>query len=318
MVRPLRLEFPGAVYHVMSRGNERQPIVRDAIDYQKRIDWLRRTVEMYGWQLFAFVIMRNHDHLFLKTPEPNLSQGMHLFNGSYTGYFNRRHRRCGHLFQGRYRGHIIDEEGYYLEVSRYIHLNPVRARLVQRPEDYPYSSYRSYCGKERQWPWVASASVLQEFDRDSAAARRAYRRFVYAGIAEKKSSPFVEAEGGLILGSSKFIDRIRKLLGKLPSNREVPALRQLRPRPSLPQIVKLVADHFDCDSSAWRPGARINDSARAAAAYLARHTFGYPATSVAQAVGYTHHSSVTRAVARIENASAEVQKKLSKLEEMLR
>ena len=119
----------------MSRGNERRAIVRDDADRQRRLDWLCRTVETYGWRLHAFVLMTNHDHLFVQTPEANLSVGMQFLNGSYTSYFNRRHRRAGHLFQGRFKGHLIDEEGYYLEVSRYIHLNPVRAKAVQRPEE---------------------------------------------------------------------------------------------------------------------------------------------------------------------------------------
>ncbi|MDZ7615948.1 MAG: transposase, partial [Patescibacteria group bacterium] len=95
MARALRLEFPGAIYHVTSRGNARQDIVRDDLDREKWMDWLRRTVETYNWRLHAWVLMSNHDHLFVETPEPNLAAGMQYFNGSYTSYFNRRHRRCG-------------------------------------------------------------------------------------------------------------------------------------------------------------------------------------------------------------------------------
>jgi REP element-mobilizing transposase RayT len=111
MVRPLRVEFAGAIYHVMSRGNQRQAIVLDDADRRRRLDWLRRTVQRHGWRLHAFVLMTNHEHLFLETPEPNLSAGMQYLNGSYTGYFNRRHGRVGHLFQGRFRGHLIEEQG---------------------------------------------------------------------------------------------------------------------------------------------------------------------------------------------------------------
>jgi len=111
MTRPLRMECPGALYHVMSRGNERRDVVRDDADREKRLDWLRRTVDVYGWGLHAFVLMTHHDHLFVETPAANLSVGMRHYNGSYTGYFNRRHRRSGHLFQGRFQGHLIKEEG---------------------------------------------------------------------------------------------------------------------------------------------------------------------------------------------------------------
>ena len=98
MARPIRIHFDGALYHVMSRGNNRQAIVRDDLDFKKRIDWYQRTVEIYGWQLHAFAVMNNHDHLFFDTPQGNLSEGMQYLNGGYTGYFNRRHKRVGHLF----------------------------------------------------------------------------------------------------------------------------------------------------------------------------------------------------------------------------
>ena len=120
MARPLRIELAGGLYHVMSRGNERRAIVRDDADRQRRLDWLQRTVETYGWRLHAFVLMTNHEHLFLETPEPNLSAGMHLLNGSYTGYFNVRHRRAGHLFQGRFKAHL-DRRGRILHRDQPLH-----------------------------------------------------------------------------------------------------------------------------------------------------------------------------------------------------
>ena len=214
MARPLRIQYAGALYHVMSRGNARQAIVRDDADRRKRIDWLRRTVETYGWRLHAFVLMRNHDHLFVETPEPNLSAGMQLLNGSYTGYFNRRHRRVGHLFQGRFKGHLIEEDGYFLEVSRYIHLNPVRAGIVAAPEQYPWSSYPGYGRARRALEWITYYRVLGSFSSNAVQTRRYYARFVGAGLSDPPPSPFREAVGGLLLGSQRFIDRIRSLAGR--------------------------------------------------------------------------------------------------------
>jgi len=124
----------------MSRGNERRPIVRDDVDRRHRLEWLERAVVGYGWRLHAFVLMSNHDHLFVETPEANLSAGMQFLNGSYTSYFNWRHRRAGHLFQGRFKAQLVEEEGHYTEVSRYIHLNPVRAGLVDRPERWGHGA----------------------------------------------------------------------------------------------------------------------------------------------------------------------------------
>jgi len=212
MARPLRIEFPGAIYHVMSRGNERRAVVRDDKDRQRRLDWLRRTVETYSWQLHAFVLMTNHEHLFVETPEPNLSAGMQYLNGSYTSYFNRRHRRAGHLFQGRFKGHLIEARGYFLEVSRYIHLNPVRAGMVKLPREYRWSSYPGYLRAGRTLGWVRYDRVLREFGSQLPEARRSYGRFVRAGVASPPRSPFAQAVGGLLLGSGEFVERIRRRL----------------------------------------------------------------------------------------------------------
>jgi putative transposase len=318
MARPLRIQFAGALYHVISRGNERKPIVRDDADREKRLDWLRRTVETYGWQLHAFVLMTNHEHLFVQTPEPNLSAGMQYLNGSYTSYFNRRHRRSGHLFQGRFKGHLIEEEGYFLEVSRYIHLNPVRARMVRRPDDYRWSSYLGYVRARRAVDWVSYDQVLGEFGRDRTAARRAYGQFVRAGVAEPPPRPFADAVGGLLLGSERFVARVRELLGEREADIAVPELRQLRPRPSLKQIIKVVADHFGHDPADWQQGRRVDNASRAMAAYLARRRFGYSAREVAVALGYRGHGGVSSAVSRIESGGPQLHRTLEKLTRKLR
>ncbi|MHC4176327.1 MAG: transposase [Planctomycetota bacterium] len=317
MARPLRIEFPGALYHVTSRGNERKPIVRDDADRQERLDWLRRTVETYGWRLHAFVLMRNHDHVFVETPEPNLSAGMQYLNGSYTSYFNRRHRRCGHLLQGRFKGHLIEQEGYFLEVSRYIHLNPVRAKAVARPEDYHWSSYQGYIRAGRAVPWVTYARVLGEFGRKATAARRAYSRFVRAATEEHPPSPFVDAMGGLLVGSERFITKMRGLLRDRPDDDALPELAPLKPRPALQRIVETVAAHFGHDARRWQPGRRVDDASRAVAAYVARRHFGYSAGEVATALGYRGHGGVHSAVARVEAGSNKLKQTAEKLSRKL-
>jgi REP element-mobilizing transposase RayT len=312
MARPLRIDFPGALHHVMSRGNDRQAIVRDDADRQRRVDWIRRTVESYGWRLHAFAVMSNHDHLFVETPEANLGPGMQFLNGSYTSYFNRRHRRVGHLFQGRFRSHLVDEEGYFLEVSRYIHLNPIRAGLVERPEDWFWSSYRGYHRKQHALDWVCYSAVLGEFGTD-VANRRAYARFVQAGIGEPVRSPFADAVAGLLVGSAAFLERMKKLLAKRPPDRAMPQLKTLRRRPSLAKIAAVVAAHFGSDPTHWTVGRRSDDISRAVAAYLGRH-FGHSAGEVAKALGYRSHGSVRNALARVESAGREIQNTLTKLE----
>jgi len=302
MARPLRIQFPGALYHVTSRGNDRAPIVCDDFDRSKRLDWLRRTVETYAWRLHAFALMDNHEHLFVETPEANLSAGMQYLNGSYTGYFNYRHGHAGHLFQGRFKGHLVEEEGHFLEVSRYIHLNPVRARLERRPDQYRWSSFLGYVRLGRRVPWMTYGRVLADYGGDRAAARHAYGRFVAAGAEERVKSPFADAVGGLILGSGRFVDRIRQLLGDLPDDAEVPDRQRVRARPPLEAIVAGAAAYFGCDVQDWIAGRRTDDLSRAVGAYLARRRFGYPAGQVARALGYANHSSVSRAIRRVESA----------------
>jgi len=317
MVRPLRIEFSGALYHVISRGNEQRPIVRDDTDRRKRLDWLRRTVETYGWRLHAFVLMGNHEHLFVETPEANLSAGMQYLNGSYTSYFNRRHGRAGHLFQGRFRGHLVEQEGYFLEISRYIHLNPVRARLVRRPEQFPWSSYAGYRQARRSLPWLTYGRVLGEFAQSEEAARRAYVRFVQAGMAEGLSSPFSGAVGGLLVGSAKFVARIQGLLKGRPADHALVDLKRLRARPTIERIVEVVCGHFDCDPAQWSQGTRSDDAARALAAYLARRRCGYPATAVAEVLGYRGPSGVSHAVRRIEAGPESLRTLAAELERTL-
>ena len=144
MARPLRIEYKGAFYHITARGNERKRIFFSKADYEKFKDYLGKAQDKYGYLLHCYMLMTNHYHMLIETPNPNMSKLMHYLNGSYTGYINRRRKRSGHLFQGRYKAILVDADSYFLELSRYIHLNPVRANIVSNPEDCPYSSYSTY------------------------------------------------------------------------------------------------------------------------------------------------------------------------------
>lgn len=317
MARPLRIEYPGAHYHVMSRGNERQPIVRDDADRVKRLDWLRRAIEMYGWRLHAFVLMENHDHLFVETPDANLSAGMQFLNGSYTSYFNRRHRRCGHLFQGRFKSQLVEEEGYYLEVSRYIHLNPVRAQCVERAQQYRWSSYPGYHHGGRTCDWVTYDKVLGEFGPDPKQARRSYRQFVAAGAQEESPSPFSQAHRGILVGSTTFIERTCEMLRDHDPDPAIPDLGRLQVKPSLESLRSVVAEEFGVATDDWARGRRSDGMSRAITAYLARRCFGYPATAVASALGYSSAGGVGQAVRRVENAGSRCRRQVQDLVDRL-
>src|SRR4030066_1532561 len=149
MARPLRIEFPGAYYHITSRGNERKAIFKNMGDRESFLSYLKLAYLRYGVVIHVFCLMNNHYHLLLETPKGNLSQIMRYINGAYSIYFNVKHKRTGHLFQGRYKAILVDADEYAGELSRYIHLNPVRAGIVSKPEQYLWSSYQYYVGKKK-------------------------------------------------------------------------------------------------------------------------------------------------------------------------
>jgi hypothetical protein len=261
--------------------------------------------------------MPNHDHLFVETPQPNLSTGMQFLNGSYTSYFNRRHRRVGHLFQGRFKSLLIEEDGHYLGISRYIHLNPVRGCLVNRPEDWPWSSYPGYHRKARTLDWVTYSRVLGEFGNTEKSARALYRRFVRQGMKRGCSSPWTNAAAGLIVGSDQFVERIRKMIAGREEDRALPQLNRLREPPRLELIVRAAASATRSDLTDWAGGRRSNDPSRALAAFVARRRFGYPSTLVAEALGYRNTSSVAAALRRIERELAVHRPTIFRIEAML-
>jgi len=319
MARPLRIEYADALYHVISRGNEQRSIVKDDADRTKRLDWLRRAVETYGWRLHAFVLMTNHEHLFVETPEPNLSAGMQYINGSYTSYFNRRWRRSGHLFQGRFKSHLIDSEGYFQVVSRYIHLNPVRAKMVQEPGDHPWSSFPGYTNASKALDWVTYERVLLDFGPgDSGIRRRRYRRYVEAGIEGGVAYPFEGAVEGLILGSQAFVKRIRKMVSRRSDDPAVVEIRRLRTRPALEEIIRIGARQRGVVSSPWQQGSRDDDGTRAVIAFVSRRWFGYPGKEIAEALGYRSVSSISRSIRHVEECKNDYQDLLKVLQTKLK
>ena len=179
MARPPRIEFPGAFYHIIVRGNQRQDIFgddRDRIEYLKRLGRYKREREFF---LYAYVLMRNHVHLLIETVNTPVSKIMQLINFTYTQYFNKRYCKVGHLFQGRYKSIVCDRDQYLLSLVRYIHLNPVRAGLVKEPEGYRWSGHQEYLGDRE--PLVDTGRVLGMFSEKVSQARRRYRNFVKEG-----------------------------------------------------------------------------------------------------------------------------------------
>ena len=182
MPRPPRLLVPGGLYHVFSRGNRRQEIHLDSIDRCWFLERLEGIVGEYGWLLHAYCLMPNHYHLLVGTPEPNLSVGMHRLNFMTAQSFNRRHEVDGHLFQGRFRSPLVEDESHLVVLSRYVVLNPVRASLVEHPADWRWSSYRAAVGLCPRPPFLTLETVPGCFDSDGTRAAKAYEKFVTAAL----------------------------------------------------------------------------------------------------------------------------------------
>jgi REP element-mobilizing transposase RayT len=307
MPRPHRVEFPDALYHVTARGVQKSAIVRDDHDRIRWCEYLRAAVNRFGLELYAFTLLDNHFHLFLSTPRANLAEAMRYLNGSYAAYFNARHERKGHLFQNRYYAVLIESQGHYVEVSRYVHLNPVRAGIVKSPEEYAWSSYAGYHWGRKPLQWLNYGRVLAEFGAGKEASER-YREFVAEGIGKKLPPPWIRAVGGWLIGSPKFVAKAYGLLakdakggrwdsraGKGGSGIEAP----------LDEIALAVCKEFRVTMEQLKSNGLYRGPARAAFIFLARKRAGHSLKSIGAYVGVDSVAAISNAASRAARMIAE-------------
>jgi len=277
IARPLMIQYDGAVYHVTSRGNERKPVFLDASDDRGFLDVLRPVRERYNWLCHAYCLMTNHYHLVIETPDGQLSTGMRQLNGVYTQWFNRRHQRTGHLFQGRFGAMLVEKESHLLEACRYVILNPVRARVVGHPSEWEWSSYNSTQGRCASHPCLTTDWVLGQFAGKRSRARQEYRRFVEDGIG--KESGWMEAKVQGVLGSAGFVEKLVDYVKGRKDLQEIPRSQRFLNRPSLETI-------FSMDVVETKRG-------RNRAMVIAVEEHGYSGREVADHLGL-HYSTVSR------------------------
>ena len=236
MSRPLRLEFPGALYHLTARGDRREPIFEDDDDRVQLLNVLARGLERFDANCYAYCLMSNHYHFVVQTRRGNLSRLMRHVNGVYTQAYNQRHDESGHLFQGRFKAVVVDRDAYFLEVCRYVDLNPVRAKMVRRPQDWQWSSYRAHTGLIPPPAWLDSAELHRQIApraplREGPAA---YAAFVAEGRGVRL---WEEALSGQIyLGDGRFVARMQAKLTAAPerlASAEVPRAQRRRPQQPL-------------------------------------------------------------------------------------
>jgi putative transposase len=247
MTRHLRIEYPGAFYHVYSRGNQKQPIYLSIDDRLYFLKILGEARKRLAANFHVYCLMPNHYHLALETPLGNLAQIMHFINTSYSVYLNLKHDRCGHLFQGRFKAILVDAQSYARILTMYIHGNPVRKALVARPEEFEWSSARAYYGLIRPPSWLKTEMINSCFGGNLEVLRAEHERYLYASKDWSPGSEITRAQRVGILGSDEFIEKIRKShIERIPgrSGGEVPEITRLRDRPAISAIQSDVASRF--------------------------------------------------------------------------
>ena len=227
MVRPLRIEYPGAVYHITNRGNDKKAVFKDDQDREAFLTILAFINKRYHWLCHAYCLMA-------ETADGNLSLGMRQLNGVYTQARNKRHNKTGHLFQGRYKAILIQKDTHLLEVCRYVVLNPVRARMVEKPEDWKWSSYLATAGKEPPHPCLTTDWILGQFSRTRAKAEEEYRQFVKWGIG--KETIWNEVKGQTLLGDDDFVDSLADHLRRHKDIPEISKSQRFANRPTLEKL----------------------------------------------------------------------------------
>jgi len=275
MSRPLRIEYPGALYHVTSRGNRRARVFADAEDSKAFLNILAEVNQRFETRCHAYCLMGNHYHLLMETPRANLSRAMRQLNGVYTQTSNWLHRKVGHVFQGRYKAILIEKDAHFLEAARYVVLNPVRAGLVLRPEDWPWSSYKATAGLAKGEDCLTIGSLLGQFCDDGADAMLKYSEFVVDAPDTRLEE---EVVSGVVYGGGEFAARCRLQVRGGGNIVEIPREQRFVGRPELASILK-------------RPGKLIEKVIEAVEVH------GYTQKAVADELG-VHYSAVSKLLSR--------------------
>ncbi len=269
MARPLRIQYDGAVYHITSRGNAREPVFKDDEDRRIFLEILHKANTRYNMLCHAYCLMNNHYHLIIETPDGNLSDGMRQLNGVYTQLFNKRHNTVGHIFQGRYKAILIQKESHLLEVCRYVVLNPVRAKVAKEPDDWKWSSYLGTAGKEKPHPCLTTDWILGQFGPNKRQSEKKYSEFVMAGIGKEKI--LKGAKGQSIIGEDEFIERFLNHVKGFEEVKEIPKSQRYLGRPILAELFEGVKEKKEISGKAKEAVERYGYSQKEVADYLGIH-----------------------------------------------
>jgi putative transposase len=297
MSRPQRIEYEGAYYHVMNRGQGKKDIFHDKVYYDAFLEILSESVIKFGLEVHAYCLMTNHYHLLVSTPRGNLQRAMRHIGSVYTQKYNRLSKIDGALFKGRYKAVLVDSDEYLLHLSKYIHKNPLEANMVKDLSGYPWSSYPAYIGKRKHDKWLTMDEVYGQITLGRTKAKR-YRTFVEdVELNDEVASFYSKQRISPVLGSAAFIELVAKL-GKV-QNSEAPRVNRLREGPSLEQIVGQVAEAYNCEKQDildMKRGRGLKNYPRKVAMYLSQLLGDYKLVEIANHFGMKHYGGVASAI----------------------
>lgn len=283
----------------MNRGRRGEKVFSDKKDYEEFLTVLKDSSEMFGVRIAAYCLMPNHYHLLLQTPYGNLSRVMRHVNGVYTQRYNRQRNIDGQLFRGRYRSILIEVDSHLLELLRYIHRNPVRARICESADEYPWSSHRGYVSGAKKWDWIDRGHLLEMFAPNKGNARKAYAAFVMQEDSQGVTEFFSRKNVPSIFGSRDFAHQVRDKWYQRKKHAEVPASRQLVH--SITEIITAVCENYGVDERDLQQTRRGRaNEPRSVAVYLARKRSGFRLQEIGREFGITSYSSVSSIVVRTE------------------
>ncbi|MGR3318614.1 MAG: transposase [Candidatus Anammoxibacter sp.] len=302
MSRPWRIQYEGAIYHIMSRGVGRGKIFLNSNDYIRFLSYLEKAVEKFNIEIFAFVLMTNHYHLLLRTTEPNISKVMQWIQTSYSIYYNLKHRRSGHLFQGRFKGITVEDESYWIDLSLYIHLNPVRAGIVEDVSKYKWSSYHDYISLKNETTWLDSDAVLKEYGENRRESKKEYRKLI-RGISGKEKAFLEDIKYGVILGSDEFLAWAQKKFidHTVKIDSELPQKKQVSNNGILSKVIEEIVKNYKIEKETLlKRKRRIPVEARDAGMYILKVRTGLKNKEIGNVFGVSE-SAVNKAALRIDD-----------------
>ncbi len=299
MSRPLRIEYPGAWYHVMNRGRWSEKVFFSDLDHETFVKVLRETFDLWNMRISAYCLMSNHYHLLVQTPDGNLSRCMRHVNGVYTQRFNRFHKKEGQLFRGRYKAVLVEDNSHLSEVLRYIHRNPLKAGIVETLNDYHWSSHQGYLSRAKKWSWLQKDVILNQLSHLKTKQKSAYLDFVSLGESQHIEKFYSLKNMPSILGSMSFKEYIQEKFSELANTPEIPESKTLTP--DAEKVVSCVCEYYGVSRSDLLISKRGTENhPRDVAIYLVRCLCCLTLPSVGKEFGINNYSTVSSVVQRVK------------------